>query len=516
MFADDMTLEERMEAATRRNEAEAAEWPEPIRLDAPKLPGIKAEWVPGWAGSFVGALARATETPLELPFAMVLAAASAAVAGKASVMVSKGYFEPLNLWTVCALPPGNRKSSIENEACKPLREWEGEQREILAPEIKRIQSERKTMEAHVKSLRDKAAKADRQKAGELAREVADLEANLPDEPIPPKLWTSDCTPERLGALLADHGERMAWISSEGGLFEMLAGRYSNGIPNLDLMLKAHSGDPDRVDRGSRPPVDLRHPLLTIGMTVQPDVLRGLATKPGFRGRGLLGRFLYLIPPSMVGYRTLDTEPVPAFVSANYSAGIRALLDLQPAKDERGRDRPHTISLSDDAHALRRDHARDIEHAMRPEGRLEHAADWGGKAPGAAARLAGVLHCIEHAHGRPWDVHVSGPTMMMALEIMEVIEAHTLAALDMMGSDPNIAAARTVWRWIKSGRRERFAVRDCFNALRGTFQRVDGLRAALDVLAERGYLRINEAPREGAGRPASPTVVVSPVVLAGWR
>lgn len=59
-----------------------------------------------------------------------------------------------------------------------------------------------------------------------------------------------------GALLAEHGECMAWLSSEGGVFDLLQGRYSNGIPNLDLVLKAHSGDAERVDRGSRPPVFL--------------------------------------------------------------------------------------------------------------------------------------------------------------------------------------------------------------------------------------------------------------------
>jgi hypothetical protein len=62
------------------------------------------------------------------------------------------------------------------------------------------------------------------------------------------------------------------------------------------VLKAYSGDPERLDRGSRPPVYLRSPRLSIGLSPQPDVLRGLAAKPGFRGRGLLGRFLYLLTP----------------------------------------------------------------------------------------------------------------------------------------------------------------------------------------------------------------------------
>ena len=73
---------------------------------------------------------------------------------------------------------------------------------------------------------------------------------MPVIPHLPQLWTSDVTPERLGTILADNDERMAWLSSEGGIFEMLGGRYSKGIPNLDLVLKAHIGDSERVDRGS--------------------------------------------------------------------------------------------------------------------------------------------------------------------------------------------------------------------------------------------------------------------------
>jgi len=49
---------------------------------------------------------------------------------------------------------------------------------------------------------------------------------------------------------------MAWLSSEGGVFDLLQGRYSKDIPNLELALKAHSGDAERVNRGSRPPVFL--------------------------------------------------------------------------------------------------------------------------------------------------------------------------------------------------------------------------------------------------------------------
>jgi hypothetical protein len=42
---------------------------------------------------------------------------------------------------------------------------------------------------------------------------------------------------------------------------------------------------------------VQRPCLTIGLTVQPEILQGLAGRPGFRGRGLLARFLYSLPAS---------------------------------------------------------------------------------------------------------------------------------------------------------------------------------------------------------------------------
>ncbi|MCG7926289.1 MAG: DUF3987 domain-containing protein [Candidatus Thiodiazotropha taylori] len=493
------------------------DWPELVPLDAPNLPRLDLVHLPGWAGDYARAIAADTETPPELAAGMVLVACATAAARCLRVMVKPGYFEPCNLWVVAALPPGNRKSAVQSAATAPLVAWERDQATIMEPEIKYITSERKTLEARAKEKRNKAAKEkDNGKAAELAREAADIEAELPDIPLQPQIWTSDATPERLGALLAEHGECMAWLSSEGGVFDLLQGRYSNGIPNLDLVLKAHSGDAERVDRGSRPPVFLKGPRLSIGLSPQPDVLRGLAAKPGFRGRGLLGRFLYLLPPSPLGYRPLQSNPVPEGVCDAYAAGLRAMLDWEPFIDEHGEERPHLLRLSKEAYAEWYAFAQAIEAQMQPGRELEHFTDWAGKAPGAAARLAAVLHGIKHAHGTPWEAAITAETMTAALEIMAVISRHSLAALDMMGADPTIAAARLVWDWIERGRLERFAVREAFNALRGTFPRVAMLREALEALEERGYLEVSEPPRNGPGRPSSPTVRVRPEIARAWR
>lgn len=486
------------------------DWPPLVPLEAPTLPRMDRTALPGWAGDYARALAAATEVPFELSAGLVLAACSTAAARRLRVRVGPDHFEPCNLWIAVPLPPGNRKSANQTAATAPLLEWEREQGREMEPEIKRIASEVATMEARVRELRGRSAKkGDR----EAAAEAAEIEADMPEVPRPPQLWTSDATPERLGTLLADNGESLAWLSSEGGIFDLLGGRYSHGIPNLDLVLKAWSGDPERVDRGGRPRVYLRHPLLTIGLAPQPDVLRGLATRPGFRGRGLLGRFLYLLPPSPLGFRTFEPAPIPGGIGAAYSEGLRAMLEWMPAITEDGEESPRIVQMSPGARAAWLEFARTVEALMRSGAEFEHATDWAGKAPGQAARLAGILHGIEHAHGEPWGTPITAETMAAALDLMAVFARHSLAALELMGADPSVTAAARVWEWVTRGCRTVFTLREAHQALRSTFPRAADLREALEILEERGYLEIG-TPDPGPGRP-SPFARVRPDIARAW-
>ena len=423
------------------------------------------------------------------------------------------YFEPCNLWVVAALPPGNRKSAVQSAAIAPLVAWEQKQIAELQPIIDQRTSERKTLEARIKELRSKAAREkDSNKSQSIMVEIARLEEELPNIPVLPQLWISDATPERLGVLLSEHQECMAWLSSEGGIFDLLQGRYSGGIPNLDLVLKAYSGDAERVDRGSRQAIFLHQPRLTIGLSPQPDVLRGLVNKSGFRGRGLLGRFLYLLSLSPLGHRPLDSNPVPSSIKQAYHDGISAMLDWEAITDDQGRPSIHLVKFSDAAYKIHHEFAKAIEQHMQAGGELAHFTDWAGKAPGMAARIAGVLHGIEHAHGRPWEIEISAETVDMALEIMSDVTEHSLAALNMMGADVALTNAKLVCGWIKLNRQSSFSVRESFNALRRHFNRVSNLMDTFYLLEERGYIRIMESASTGRGRTTSPEIKVRPDML----
>ena len=82
----------------------------------------------------------------------------------------------------------------------------------------------------------------------------------------------------------------------------------------------------------------------------------------------------------------------------------------------------------------------------------------------------------------------------------------------MGADETLQSARAVWRWIKRNQHEQFIQRDCFNALRSPFPKMDLLKSALQILEERNYVQILEAEKNGVGRKPSPLVLVNPDAL----
>jgi hypothetical protein len=487
----------------------AFEWPEPISLDNPVLPDLPTGKSVPWLDEMIRATATATETPPELAALMGLGAIAAAVQWKFIVQVHVGYVEPLNIWSCPALDSGNRKTPVLKAMTRPLLQWEREEAEAVNIQVDEAKSQRATAEAQIRELRNQAARTESADFERLSEQILQLEKELPEIPGVPRVWAQDVTSERLGVLMADNHERIALISDEGGIFDILAGRYSNGIPNLDLFLQSHSGSPVRVDRAGRPAVIMEQPALTMVLSPQPDLLSGLAAKPGFRGRGLLARFLYALAVSTLGQRTGSSSVVSDRVAADYAAGIHALLRLPV---EGG---PLPIELESDAHEEWLEFFREVEIQLRDGGRFEHMHDWAGKLPGAAARIAGILHCAKHAFGDPRAAKVDLTTMTEALDFAAPLADHALAVFDLMGADPALKAARKLWSWVRRERKTKLTFRDAHRALHGSFPRAADLEPAFEVLEERAHLRETTAPQSRPG-PRSRTYEINPALTGQWR
>ena len=332
----------------------------------------------------------------------------------------------------------------------------------------------------------------------------------------PQYMGDDATPESVALLLNDNVGRLALLSPEGDVFDLMAGRYNSGAPNLGVYLKGHAGDDIRVNRANQDfsARYIHNPALSIGVTVQPDVLRGLTLKRGFRGRGLLGRFLYSLPPSLLGHRKINPGPVEPAIATAYQNKILDALQIEPIVDEDGNPCPHIVTVDSDALKEIDRFALDVEKQLAPGGDYASMGDWAGKLVGAVCRIAGIFHgLIYAASGNPAKAQIDAETMLGAIAIGEYLIPHAKAAFFEMGSDPEIDSARRILDWVSSEQIAEFTKREAFNSLRGGIQKVNELEKPLEILVNHGYIREVLQKREGPGRKPSQKYKINPLWLA---
>jgi len=489
------------------------QWPEVIPLDRHQLPDFPTTALPAPLRDYAQEVAEAYQVPEDLPGTLMLSTLAAGVGKRVVVQVRPDWSEPCNLYTVVALPPAHRKSAVFKAVNAPLERYEKHLSDDQASAVAAASQERAIMERRVAELEKRAVKASPEECEPLMKEAAELRAQLPDVPRPERLLVDDVSPERLAQVLGENGGRIALMSAEGGVFDIIAGRYNNGTPNLDVYLKGHAGDTLRVDRIGRPADFVESPALTVGLAIQPEVLRGLIDKPGFRGRGLLGRFLYSLPPSRLGYRKARPQSVIPPTRAAYESLITQVANLG-TKDSAGSSHStRLLTLSPGAECALTRYQTLTEAELAPGGTLSNLLDWAGKLPGAVVRIAGLLHVAEHPRA-PWNTPISEQTVEAAIRLGNYFRDHALAVFDLMGADETADNARHILDWIERNQAECFTGRDIFQALKGRFKRMKPLRGALDLLEDHGYLVMAaEESVRAAGRPPSPTYLVNPTAVS---
>ncbi|MEU7909168.1 DUF3987 domain-containing protein [Actinoplanes sp. NPDC049118] len=473
------------------------------------LPPFPAELLPGWLAEQVFAVAEFTQTPVDLAGSIALACLSTAAGGRAEVEVRGSWREPTNLYTVVVLPPGSRKSAVFAAMVAPILAAEKTLIERAAPAIIEAELMAKVAGKAAEKTALAAANADPSGRDTLIAEAtaAAMNAEAITVPVKPVLIADDVTSETATSWLAAQGGRLAVLSPEGGIFATIAGRYS-GTPNLEVFLKGHAGDMLRVGRQSRDTEHIDKPALTMGLAVQPEILRDIAGMPGFRGLGLLARILFALPENTVGRRKIGADPIPTAVAADYLTNLHALvLTLAEWTD------PAVLVLTPDANNLVLDIERTVEPRLAPGGAWAHILDWGSKYTGAVVRIAGLIHLAENLRDG-WGRPVSADTLERAAMIGDYYAAHALAAFDDMGADQSTRNARQVLTWIERTTATAFTRRELFRAVQSSqLKTMADLDPVLAVLEAHGYLRQLDppTPKRAGGRPPSPSYLVHPEV-----
>lgn len=470
-----------------------------------QLQPFPVECLPDEIRGYVQAVAESLQVPVDMVASFVIAILSMCVQGKYAVQVKPDWAEPINLYMVVIARPSERKSPALKEVTAPAFKYVKEENERRKPQVAGYELQKKILSGKLKTIQDALAKQSSKTKYKL-QDALDCQKELDDleEVTLLKLILDDVTPEALVKTMKENNEKIAIVSAEGGIFGTMAGRYSDKT-NIDIFLKGYTGEYYSTVRIGRQGHDLDHPLITIVLAVQPQVVVDIMDNKDFRGRGLLARFLYSIPPSLIGKRKYRTKPVSPFVREQYEKLVYELLDIPDMFGER------LIRLSPEAAVLSEQFNQWIEPRLVSD--FEEIEDWAGKLHGNTMRIAGVFHLIKHRVGA-YNVPLEAETMAAAIQVGKYYLEHSQAAFDIMGmSDPQDVkdAKYIISRLGRNDKNDKtdkiISKRDLFRSCQ-RFKTAEEMQPGLDVLAQHGYIAITKERAEKGGRP-SEKVYINP-------
>lgn len=476
----------------------------PLKQQCGDLPPFPVDCLPGTLRDYVKAVAAHSQTSEDMAAVIGLGVLAVCLQGKFLVQGTPGYDEPLSLYTVVIAAPGERKSSVMKDMTKCLYEYEQEFNVQREPEIRKSRQEREAMERQIDSVKDKLRRCE---DSELEMELHQLEDDLAALPVvkPVRFFADDCSSEALTSLLANNGGVFSAISTEGGIFDIMAGRYSSKA-NIDVWLKGHCGDTIRVDRLGREPEYIPHPALSAILSIQPSVLEEIMSNATMTGRGLIARFLYASPPSRIGSRVFCAPPILPAIAENYRSMIFGLMAI-PKPEE-----PTRLLLSDRATEIISDYFAEHEAFLAGEGQI--ISDWAAKYIGAILRIAGLLHVAEQGS----NGEISSEIMRNAIQIGSYFLVHSGYAYSMMGTDLSIKKALFVLGRIRREHITSIKRWELVKQCRGKFFKGgDSIQPTLELLENYGYIRTEEAEQKnGPGRKSDVLIVVNPAFYTEER
>lgn len=472
-LCDDSTT---FEDSSQEKKEKSHEWEPPKPLEKEQmLPNFPLECLPDDVRRYVEAVAENTATPVDMASVASLAVIAGSVQKKFRIKGKPDYYEPLNIYALIIADPAERKSSVMREMTRYTKDYE---REVNGTRVEIIDFQTIQYNSLCGQLSKSEKAGNIEEAVSLKKELRELESDLVR---PLRLVADDVTPEALTTLLAENNSALSIISAEGGFFDILAGRYSN-TACIDTVLKAHSGDDIHIDRKGRPKEYIRDPALTMLLSVQNDVVRGIFENGTFKGRGLNARFLYSKPKSIIGTRRFETEPIPQEVKINYKKLIYELLDIPTPADEDIK----TITIGSEAYSMLKSYFEAIEAEL--VGSLEGMRDWAGKLVGAALRIAGILHCMMFGSSAD-EYKVAQKTMINAITVANYFIDHAKACYQLMGFDEDIQQAKHVLKKLEQNPQEQYKKHDIYKMCRNSqIKVVNDIEPILEILVQHDYLR----------------------------
>ncbi len=479
--------------ALERGEPELWEVPESFDRCSINVP-FPMQSLPPLLRDYLQAVADYVQVTPEMAVLPLLSVLSLCVQGKALIKnVGNSHTETLNLYTITVASPGERKSGSLKEFMRPVEEFQEHYNKVHATEIEEYRTERAFLENQRQSAL-KGKNADLHTAKTITKQIAELE-----EKHRLVLNVSDATPEALAMEMYTQGGKIGIIDDEGSVFDVLSGIYSSGQANINIFLKAYDGSDYTILRRTKNNIELKKPLLTMGLMVQPEHFQEAINNKQFSGRGFIHRFLFSFPESKAGYLKMSSPDIPETLLKQYRDLIFRLLRM-PSPPELP-----VIVCSKEAELLFSDYHEHLQKEIRDGGIFENLKEWASKQFARALRIAGIIHICECT---PTE-QLSGQTAMNSIAIAMWAENQALNALSGSASEPQeVRNAKYIIKKLQKSDKDILSKYELLRLCRTL--RAYEFEAPLDLLEDMNCIRIEIIRNGERGKPKE-RIKINPLI-----
>lgn len=439
------------------------------------------------------AIASATEAPVAMCAASVLASAALAVQGHRDVETLHGT-APASLFLMTIAASGERKSTADRLAMKGVRDFEDDLRSNYETEHNLWRDESDVWKAtRAKIIGDKKSNT------ESKRHELQALGGEPPAPLKPHVVTTSPTIEGVVKHLPELRASLGIMTEEGGgLIGGHAMKAENRLASCAALSSMWDGMPLDRWRAGDGVSSYKGRRFSAHLLVQPVAAEALLSDPMANGQGLLARFLTCRPASKIGSRLrLERDPQAEGEITSFAARIRSLLSrgLPLAEGARNELAPPVLPLSAEARAVLTEFARAVEKAQAPGEAFEDARAFASKTQEHAARIAGVLTIFEN----PDAPEVSGEIMAGAIKMAGFYASEAARLADAALIPPEVADAERMRKWLLRSWGEAH-ISAAVAAQLGPFKVTDRARKALQRLESHGWLiESNRAEVKGKTR-----------------
>nr|WP_255771949.1 DUF3987 domain-containing protein [Microbulbifer guangxiensis] len=340
-------------------------------------------------GDAARAIAERSQAPKAIAAQSVLSVA-ASVCQEKSNLKHLGSEVPLSLFCLTVAESGDRKSSCDRVALKPITEWHQEIQKVYRERLQEYSDELEVYE----SLKKKAISKIKDQS-ELASALKQIK--MPKKPLSPDIICQEPTLEGLQKAFHEGRPSMGMFNDEGGqFFGGYAMNKENATKTIAGLSKFWDGAPIvRTRGGLGETFTLYNRRLSIHLQTQPIVAKGTLSDPLLQEQGILARFLVAEVRSLAGTRLLDPGILVSGESEDpaikkFQLRVKGLLE-QPLKvDECGGLELDTIEFNTAAFEIWGQFYNEVERMLAPGRDLEQIKPFAAKIAENVARIAGVI------------------------------------------------------------------------------------------------------------------------------